>query len=284
MHEFWRQIFDPNAFIPHIHRYLWHPGLVWLHVATDLAIGFSYLAISVSLAVFLRPARKEVPFTWIFVAFGVFILACGATHFMEVWTLWTPIYCISGIVKVVTAVASVATAVMLPFLVPKALTLIQVSKVAAQRKADELYQSDGRPGVRCVVTWQGSLNDRAVRDPANEVRSVTPFVTARHLKKKQDPAEFYEAEIRRECRNQNYPEPLEVDRIDDKLGLFVAVEYRRNRPDDPARPGLAFRLKFAEPIITPFSLGYGSHFGLGQFVPIPDAQKNSSFASIKPIT
>lgn len=154
----------------------------------------------------------------------------------------------------------------------------------AVRGVRELYQSDGRPGVRCVVTWQGSLNDRAVRDPANEVRSVTPFVTARHLKKKQDPAEFYEAEIRRECRNQNYPEPLEVDRIDDKLGLFVAVEYRRNRPDDPARPGLAFRLKFAEPIITPFSLGYGSHFGLGQFVPIPDAQKNSSFASIKPIT
>jgi sigma-B regulation protein RsbU (phosphoserine phosphatase) len=58
-----------------------------------------------------------------FVCFGVFILACGATHMMEVWTLWHATYWLSGAVKLVTALASVPTAILLVQLVPQALAL-----------------------------------------------------------------------------------------------------------------------------------------------------------------
>jgi hypothetical protein len=44
-----------------------------------------------------------------FVCFGVFIAACGMTHVMEIITLWKPYYWISGIVKAITALASVPT-------------------------------------------------------------------------------------------------------------------------------------------------------------------------------
>ena len=33
------------------------------------------------------------------------------------------------------------------------------------------------------------------------------------------------------------------------------------------RSGFGFRLSFASPIPGPLALGYGSHFGLGLFVP-----------------
>jgi PAS domain S-box-containing protein len=136
MRDFWKQLFDPNIFVPHIHCFLWNPGLIRLHVLTDIAIGLAYVAISVTLGTLIWRARKDMPFSWIVVAFGVFILACGATHFMEVWTLWSPLYWLSGIVKGVTAIASVTTAILLPFLVPRALALVHSGKVSVERKAD----------------------------------------------------------------------------------------------------------------------------------------------------
>jgi hypothetical protein len=85
-------LFDYSAesrlFHPHGFCYLWIPSLVTTHVVSDLLIGFSYVAISLTLVWLVWKARRGLPFSWIFIAFGVFIVACGATHFMEVWTLW----------------------------------------------------------------------------------------------------------------------------------------------------------------------------------------------------
>jgi PAS domain S-box-containing protein len=120
--EFLRTLFSPNDFMPHGFCYSWNAGLVWLHVISDSLIALSYLSIPVTLVYFIRK-RRDLPFNWMFVAFGVFILACGATHAMEVWTLWHATYWLSGAVKVVTAVASLTTAVLLVKLVPQALAL-----------------------------------------------------------------------------------------------------------------------------------------------------------------
>jgi PAS domain S-box-containing protein len=125
MVDLWMSLFDGGDFMPHGHCYLWNPGLVRLHLLTDLAIGFAYVAISLTLAYLVGKAKRDMPFSWIFACFGLFIIACGATHFMEIWTLWTPLYWLSGTVKLVTAVASVATALVLPPLVPRSLALIR---------------------------------------------------------------------------------------------------------------------------------------------------------------
>jgi hypothetical protein len=136
MSEFWNRLFDTGGYLPHGHGYLWERGLVALHLFSDLAIGVAYVVISLTLAYLVRRAKGDIPFSCIFVAFGVFIVACGATHFMEIWTLWTPVFWLSGAVKVVTAVTSVAVAVVLPPLVPKILTLIRSAKLSGQRQQD----------------------------------------------------------------------------------------------------------------------------------------------------
>ena len=69
-----------------------------------------------------------------FLAFGTFIIACGCTHLVEIWTLWTPVYWFAGSVKVLTAVASVATAIALPPLIPKSLELIRTAKLSEWRQ------------------------------------------------------------------------------------------------------------------------------------------------------
>ncbi|MBE9207513.1 PAS domain S-box protein [Nostoc sp. LEGE 06077] len=67
--------------------------------------------------------RRDVPFYWIFLMFGAFIIACGTTHVMDVWTLWYPIYWLSGLIKAITALISVTTAIQLLPLIPQALAL-----------------------------------------------------------------------------------------------------------------------------------------------------------------
>lgn len=115
-------IFASGAFIPHGHCYLWKPSLVWLHVMSDALIAIAYYSIPITLVYFVRK-RVDLPFNWIFLLFGAFIVACGTTHIMEIWTLWHPTYWLSGFIKAITALISVYTAVTLVPLVPLALAL-----------------------------------------------------------------------------------------------------------------------------------------------------------------
>lgn len=131
----WRSLLTANGFIPHGHCYLWRPGLVWLHVISDSLIALAYVMISATLAYLVYKTRQEIPFHWMFLAFGSFIVACGGTHAMEVWTLWRPLYWLSGALKVVTAIASVTTASVLPFLVPRALRLMETAKLSEERRS-----------------------------------------------------------------------------------------------------------------------------------------------------
>lgn len=132
--ELLQQLFSANGFIPHGHCYLWKPSLVWLHLLSDALIAGAYVAISATLAYLVYRTRREIPFHWMFLAFGSFIVACGITHFMAIWTLWHPIYWLSGLLKAITATASVATAVVLPSLVPKALALVESARLSEERR------------------------------------------------------------------------------------------------------------------------------------------------------
>jgi PAS domain S-box-containing protein len=122
MLDIWNTLFDSSPFIPHGHCYLWKPGLVWLHLSADALITLAYYSIPLTLFYFVRK-RPDLPFNWIFLMFCTFIVACGTTHLMEVWTLWHPSYWLSGTLKATTAAVSVFTAIQLIPVVPKALAL-----------------------------------------------------------------------------------------------------------------------------------------------------------------
>ncbi len=121
MAEILRRVFDPD-FMPHGACYLWQPVLVWLHVLSDSLIAMAYVVIPATLFYFIR-RRRDLPFDWMVIFFGVFIIACGATHAIEVWNVWHGSYWIAAGVKVVTALASIPTAVLLIRLIPHALAI-----------------------------------------------------------------------------------------------------------------------------------------------------------------
>src|SRR5580698_8766584 len=108
--------------MPHGMCYLWRSDVLTLHIVSDALISLAYFSIPLTLLAFVR-ARKDMVFNWMFVCFAVFIVACGATHVMDIWVIWHPVYWLSGTIKAITALASVPTAVLLIRLVPTALRL-----------------------------------------------------------------------------------------------------------------------------------------------------------------
>ena len=110
---------DSSRFTPHGMCLAWQPGIMWTKGGADQLIAISYYIISAEIVyIFLK--TKRLPFlrytpagkvvvTWEALWFGAFILGCGATHQMDVITLWFHPYWLDAYIRVFTALASMGT-------------------------------------------------------------------------------------------------------------------------------------------------------------------------------
>src|SRR5207247_1125444 len=128
--------------------------LVVLDLATDLSIGVACAAIAFALIHFARRPTVR-PYGRVFVAFAVFVTADGATHLAAVWTHWQTSAWLATVLKLTTALAAVAVALLLPPLVPKALALGAASALL-----------DAAPDAIILIDASGTIrlvNERAER-------------------------------------------------------------------------------------------------------------------------
>lgn len=114
--------FDSNTLNPHGICLMWRPELIWTHAISDVLIGLAYFSIPLALGVFLWH-RRDVKFGWAIWMFVGFIMLCGVTHFMMVWTLWNADYGVEALIKAATAAVSVITAFALWPLLPRVIAL-----------------------------------------------------------------------------------------------------------------------------------------------------------------
>lgn len=117
-------LFGAASFMPHGYCLLWRPDLVAMHAISDGVIALAYIAIPVAMLTFLR-RRPDIQgnsrkIGYLFIAF---ILACAATHLAALLTLWWPAYGAQGLVKAMTALISIVTAVVVWQMLPKLLAI-----------------------------------------------------------------------------------------------------------------------------------------------------------------
>src|SRR3984957_14672260 len=134
------RLLDSSMFSPHGICLLWEPELIWLHVASDAVIAAAYFSIPFALAIIISK-RRDFQFGWIGWSFAAFIMACGLTHIFSIITLWVPIYGLEGIVKAITAIGSIVTAVILWPMIPK---IIAIPSSAQLRHAYKALEEEGK--------------------------------------------------------------------------------------------------------------------------------------------
>jgi signal transduction histidine kinase len=128
-------LFGNTGLTPHGYCLLWEPSLVWTHITADALIAAAYFSIPIAIIRFVT-RRKDIAFSWIFWLFALFIVACGTTHIVAIWTMYYPHYAFEALIKVITAIASVGTAMVLWPLIPRALAI--PSPLQLRQANDEL--------------------------------------------------------------------------------------------------------------------------------------------------
>ncbi|QDT18217.1 sensor histidine kinase [Alienimonas californiensis] len=111
------------------------PWVGWLHVVGDSLIAAAYTSIPL-LLIYLGSKRNDVPFHWLGGLFAAFILACGATHALDAFIFWEPLYRLSGLMKALTAAVSWATVAALLLALPAILHLPGRAKLADSLEAE----------------------------------------------------------------------------------------------------------------------------------------------------
>lgn len=148
---------------------------------------------------------------------------------------------------------------------------LAADEVTALQGLTRLSSNHHRIRLRLAPTTPAaiSVHAPALVGPARTWTSRTPYVLTRYPKKR-DLAAFFAADVTRELRHRELPEPTSVEII---AGSWWG--WRRHRPSVAAtsaqgradREGAFLRLTFSDPISGPLSLGHLSHFGLGLFTP-----------------
>ncbi|MDX2184527.1 MAG: ATP-binding protein [Gemmatimonadaceae bacterium] len=158
--------------LAHGYCLLWDQQLLWLHAVSDGLIALSYFVIPIALVRFIR-RRPDVPFNSVFVCFCAFIVLCGATHLLGIWNIWVPDWWLTGTVKAATAIASVATAGLLIYLLPQAIALPSPAQLRAANAQLEAANAALRDEVAQRTAAQAALAAaRAEAETMVEVRTA----------------------------------------------------------------------------------------------------------------
>ncbi|MCQ8102798.1 EAL domain-containing protein [Methylomonas sp. SURF-2] len=147
MWAFFDQAFNLTGLVPHGFCLKWNPLLLWTMVGSDAIIAVSYFSIPFALWYFTRK-RPDIHNRWLFILFGLFIVACGITHLLEVITIWRPDYWATALAKLLTAVLSFGTAVIIWLKMPQALLAPSVQQLEQAKSELEVLNADLEKRVR----------------------------------------------------------------------------------------------------------------------------------------
>jgi len=168
MSQLFTSVAGSSGFLPHGFCLAWDPVLLWTLVSSHAIIGLSYFSIPIALIHFVR-RHKQLRFNWVFLMFGAFILACGASHFVSLVNIWVPIYRYDAALLALTAGVSVATALLLWPLLPKVSAFLDEER----RTRQELQEVNRRLSLSLE-----QLEQRQVRAERSERRFRLSFENA----------------------------------------------------------------------------------------------------------
>ena len=145
----------------------WHEEVrMQYQYLSDIMVDFAYFFITLELLYFANRSKIS-SYTRVLLLFGAFILLCGETHFINLWTVSNhskTVAKLMAVTKFSTAVVSSVTAIMLVHIIPDLLSLKR-HEVILKRKAEELDKE------KCLII-RDKESARHVRMLTRKIRST----------------------------------------------------------------------------------------------------------------
>lgn len=133
---------------------------------SDFFIAVAYFSIPLELIYFVQKSAF-FPYRWVLMQFGAFIVLCGATHLISLWTFSMhskTVAIVMTIAKMSTAAVSCITALMLVHIIPDLLS-VKTREMLLRSRAEELDKEMG-----LILTQEET--GRHVRMLTHEIRST----------------------------------------------------------------------------------------------------------------
>jgi heavy metal translocating P-type ATPase len=141
------------------------PSLMMVMALANASIAVSYFSIPVFLVAFTIK-RKDMPFSWVIVLFGAFIMACATTHLLHIVALWWRVDWWQASFDSLCAVISASTAVVLWPILPK---LLAIPSPTALRAVNRELEAEKRRLERVQQELEAA---KLAAETANEAKSA----------------------------------------------------------------------------------------------------------------
>jgi len=159
---FFKKLFDSSDWPPRWHCGQWTEFHGWLYIISDLLIWSAYFTIPVVIIRFISK-KQDIRFTRLYFMFAAFILACGATHFLDALAFWIPVYRLNALARFITGVVSWATVFYLVKYLPFVFSLKSQKEleieIGQRKKAEEKFRGllEAAPDAMVITNENGEI-------------------------------------------------------------------------------------------------------------------------------
>ncbi|MDR3716370.1 MAG: PAS domain S-box protein [Puia sp.] len=141
--DFFTRLLDSSDWPPRWHCGKWTEFHGWLYILSDLLIWSAYFAIPVVIIKYIS-RKQDARFIRLYFLFAAFILACGATHFLDAIAFWIPVYRLNALMRLITGVISWVTVFYIVKYLPLAVSLRPLkdleTEIGQRQKAEEKFR------------------------------------------------------------------------------------------------------------------------------------------------
>jgi len=160
--EFFKKLFDSSDWPPRWHCGRWTEFHGWLYIISDLLIWSAYFTIPIVIIRYISK-KQGIRFERLYFLFAAFILACGATHFLDAVAFWIPAYRLNALVRLITGILSWTTVFYLVKLLPAAFSLKSQKEleveIGQRKKAEEKFKGllEAAPDAMIIANNKGEI-------------------------------------------------------------------------------------------------------------------------------
>ena len=139
-----------NGFIPHGANFLWEPGLLWLHVLSDLGIALTAFGMGLAL-LYIRTKRRDQAKRNLYIIYAILSGLTGILALSDIWLMWHVDYLAFGLFRLFYAVVSIWCLMAVLLTVPRALTQPNTKQLSQANEALETLYRQSEESGRAVV-------------------------------------------------------------------------------------------------------------------------------------